>query len=169
MVIITRWIDSWGICFRFCPQVNPTNPTGDYMPINEMMSYIEEQCQPGSTVIVDESMQLWLGPHWREDSLIGQVSPPPVPLSLAVPRVFPLASLALSRFFGVASKGGANSGSLRPQQVGSRGGPSAPLLQLSCPSLVVGPDRSRWGCGVQAVRTGFDYVLLGGRATGYVR
>ncbi len=26
----------------------------------------------GTTVIVDESMQPWVGPHWREDSLIHQ-------------------------------------------------------------------------------------------------
>mmetsp|Transcript_21839 Transcript_21839/g.31693 ORF Transcript_21839/g.31693 Transcript_21839/m.31693 type:complete len:389 (-) Transcript_21839:299-1465(-) len=50
--------------------VNPTNPTGDYMDCPTMMGYIEEQCQEGTTVIVDESMQPWLGPEWREDSLI---------------------------------------------------------------------------------------------------
>ncbi|CAM9677941.1 unnamed protein product, partial [Heterosigma akashiwo] len=52
--------------------VNPTNPTGDYWNKAEAKAYIEEQCEPGTTVIVDESMQPWLGPNWREDSLIGE-------------------------------------------------------------------------------------------------
>jgi hypothetical protein len=37
-----------------------------------MKAYIEKECAPGTTVIVDESMQLWVGPHWRSDSLIHQ-------------------------------------------------------------------------------------------------
>lgn len=52
--------------------VNPTNPTGDYYNVNEMKNYIEEKCCNGCTIIIDESMQPWLGPHWREDSLIHQ-------------------------------------------------------------------------------------------------
>jgi histidinol-phosphate/aromatic aminotransferase/cobyric acid decarboxylase-like protein len=37
-----------------------------------MKAYIEKTCEPGSTVLVDESMQLWYGPNWRDDSLVSQ-------------------------------------------------------------------------------------------------
>jgi hypothetical protein len=37
-----------------------------------MKAYIEGTSAPGTTVIVDESMQPWIGPHWRHDSLIHQ-------------------------------------------------------------------------------------------------
>ncbi|CAM9751600.1 unnamed protein product [Ectocarpus sp. 6 AP-2014] len=52
--------------------VNPTNPTGDYWGVEEMKAFIEGGCDSGTTVIVDESMQPWLGPKWREDSLYSQ-------------------------------------------------------------------------------------------------
>ena len=52
--------------------VNPTNPTGDYMNVEEIKDYIEASVPDGATVVVDESMQLWLGPEWREDSLTSQ-------------------------------------------------------------------------------------------------
>ncbi|DAZ97655.1 TPA: hypothetical protein N0F65_003973 [Lagenidium giganteum] len=52
--------------------VNPTNPTGDYLQVEEMKKYIEEHCPDDHTIIIDESMQPWVGPHWREDSLIHQ-------------------------------------------------------------------------------------------------
>ena len=39
--------------------VNPTNPTGDYMRIEELKSYIQQRCRRGSAVLVDESMQPW--------------------------------------------------------------------------------------------------------------
>ncbi|CAM9566862.1 unnamed protein product [Chrysoparadoxa australica] len=50
--------------------VNPTNPTGDYWSVPEVKAHIETTCAPDTTVIVDESMQPWLGAHWRDDSLI---------------------------------------------------------------------------------------------------
>ncbi|KAG3108051.1 hypothetical protein PI124_g11629 [Phytophthora idaei] len=50
--------------------VNPTNPTGDYMNVDKMKSYIETNCPDNHTIIIDESMQPWVGPKWREDSLI---------------------------------------------------------------------------------------------------
>lgn len=49
--------------------VNPNNPTGGYRRLEEMKRYIEENCEDNSHVIVDESMQPWLGPNWRDDSL----------------------------------------------------------------------------------------------------
>ena len=56
----------------FVSLVNPTNPTGDYMDIQTMRTWIEANVQDGATVTVDESMQLWLGPEWRSDSLVSQ-------------------------------------------------------------------------------------------------
>lgn len=52
--------------------VNPTNPTGDYMRIEALKSYIQARCRRGSCVLVDESMQPWVGEKWREDSLVSQ-------------------------------------------------------------------------------------------------
>lgn len=52
--------------------VNPTNPTGDYLEVEEMKKYIETYCPDNHTIIIDESMQPWVGPHWRQDSLIHQ-------------------------------------------------------------------------------------------------
>lgn len=49
--------------------VNPNNPTGGYRPLREMQKYLEENCADGSHAIVDESMQPWVGPNWREESL----------------------------------------------------------------------------------------------------
>jgi len=50
--------------------INPCNPTGEYKNITELKEYIEKYCKKNSLVIVDESMQLWLGPNFREDSLL---------------------------------------------------------------------------------------------------
>jgi len=50
--------------------INPCNPTGEYRNINELKKYIEKYCKPYSLIIVDESMQLWLGPQFRKDSLL---------------------------------------------------------------------------------------------------
>ena len=56
----------------FC-LVNPTNPTGEYMSVETIKQVIERECRDGPcTVIVDESMQMWLGPEWRQDSLTSQ-------------------------------------------------------------------------------------------------
>ena len=52
--------------------VNPTNPTGDYMRIEELKNYIKKRCRRGTSVLVDESMQPWVGENWREDSLVSQ-------------------------------------------------------------------------------------------------
>jgi histidinol-phosphate/aromatic aminotransferase/cobyric acid decarboxylase-like protein len=52
--------------------VNPNNPTGDYMNIDKLKKYIEKNSKNGSYVVVDESMQMWIGEKWRDDSLIMQ-------------------------------------------------------------------------------------------------
>ncbi|KNC96731.1 uncharacterized protein SPPG_07940 [Spizellomyces punctatus DAOM BR117] len=52
--------------------VNPNNPTGDYMPIEELKSYIETTVADNTVVMVDESMQPWHSPEFRHDSLISQ-------------------------------------------------------------------------------------------------
>lgn len=57
---------------RLTCMVNPTNPTGDYLPVAEMKKFIEDNCGDGSFVVIDESMQPWVGPQWEEDSLVLQ-------------------------------------------------------------------------------------------------
>jgi len=52
--------------------VNPNNPTGSYKPLEDMKHYIENSVHDGSHVLVDESMQPWVGPHWRDDSVLSQ-------------------------------------------------------------------------------------------------
>eukprot|EP00741_Cyanophora_paradoxa_P004719 tig00000826_g4580.t1 len=54
--------------------INPNNPTGEYMNVQEIKAYIEAEAADDSAVLIDESMQLWLGPHWREDSLTSQTA-----------------------------------------------------------------------------------------------
>eukprot|EP01120_Amphizonella_sp_Union-15-10_P013559 TRINITY_DN62_c0_g1_i1.p1 TRINITY_DN62_c0_g1~~TRINITY_DN62_c0_g1_i1.p1 ORF type:complete len:365 (+),score=58.08 TRINITY_DN62_c0_g1_i1:85-1179(+) len=50
--------------------VNPSNPTGDYFPLEKLKAFIEERCSEGSFVMVDESMLPWEGPRWTDQSLI---------------------------------------------------------------------------------------------------
>ncbi|ORX48550.1 PLP-dependent transferase [Hesseltinella vesiculosa] len=52
--------------------VNPCNPTGDYMSIEPLKAWIKANVKTGGTVIVDESMQPWVSPDFRADSLISQ-------------------------------------------------------------------------------------------------
>eukprot|EP00906_Rhabdomonas_costata_P018651 RCo027211 len=52
--------------------INPCNPTGEYLPLEQIKAYIERHASTGCTVMVDESMQPWLGPHWRTESLTSQ-------------------------------------------------------------------------------------------------
>jgi histidinol-phosphate/aromatic aminotransferase/cobyric acid decarboxylase-like protein len=52
--------------------INPNNPTGDYLNIDEMKKYIIDNCEEDTYVVVDESMQMWLGENWRSDSLVSQ-------------------------------------------------------------------------------------------------
>ena len=52
--------------------INPVNPTGHYKNINELKTYIETNAKNGTSIIVDESMQPWVGGEWRNDSLLSQ-------------------------------------------------------------------------------------------------
>ncbi|KAJ3189435.1 hypothetical protein HDU85_003065 [Gaertneriomyces sp. JEL0708] len=52
--------------------VNPNNPTGDYMSIDELKLYIETTVADNTVVMVDESMQPWHSADFRHDSLISQ-------------------------------------------------------------------------------------------------
>ena len=52
--------------------INTNNPTGDYMNIEKMKDYITKYSVKHSYVIVDESMQPWVGSEWRKDSLLSQ-------------------------------------------------------------------------------------------------
>jgi histidinol-phosphate/aromatic aminotransferase/cobyric acid decarboxylase-like protein len=49
--------------------VNPCNPTGDYLERAEAIAWIRANAQAGGVVIVDESMQPWVSPRFREESL----------------------------------------------------------------------------------------------------
>jgi len=53
--------------------INPSNPTGDFLPLVELREYIEKHCAEGSFVMVDESMLPWEGPNWREQSLVSAI------------------------------------------------------------------------------------------------
>jgi histidinol-phosphate/aromatic aminotransferase/cobyric acid decarboxylase-like protein len=58
--------------FSLAAIVNPCNPTGAYRNVKEMKEYLETTCKNNTTVLIDESMQPWIGPHWREDSLVSE-------------------------------------------------------------------------------------------------
>ncbi|KAJ1642166.1 hypothetical protein J3B02_005146 [Coemansia erecta] len=52
--------------------VNPCNPTGDYLDLPELKKWISENTLPGGYVLIDESMQPWHSPQFREHSLTTQ-------------------------------------------------------------------------------------------------
>lgn len=52
--------------------VNPNNPTGTYMHIDELKAYIEKNAVDNSSIMVDESMQIWHSNKFQLDSLISQ-------------------------------------------------------------------------------------------------
>lgn len=54
--------------------INPNNPTGEYLGIEELKAFIEEHNEEGSHVLVDESMQPWNSEDWRADSLVSQTA-----------------------------------------------------------------------------------------------
>ncbi|KAJ3078674.1 hypothetical protein HK102_004320 [Quaeritorhiza haematococci] len=54
--------------------VNPNNPTGDYMSLDEIKQYIADEIPDNSVVMVDESMQPWHSPSFRSDSLVSDPS-----------------------------------------------------------------------------------------------
>ncbi|CAD7959074.1 unnamed protein product [Amoebophrya sp. A25] len=81
--------------WRMLAVINPCNPTGAYMGIEELKAYIYRSVEANlpsldrtledaseiseqhhddlsCCVLVDESMQLWRGSCWREDSLVSQ-------------------------------------------------------------------------------------------------
>jgi histidinol-phosphate/aromatic aminotransferase/cobyric acid decarboxylase-like protein len=51
--------------------VNPCNPTGEYLPLPKMLNLINS-CKDNSTIIIDESMQIWLNENFRQDSMLSQ-------------------------------------------------------------------------------------------------
>ncbi|KAG5456216.1 MAG: pyridoxal phosphate-dependent transferase [Olpidium bornovanus] len=53
--------------------VNPCNPTGDYMPLRAVKEWIEKNVADGAVAVVDESMQPWHSPQFRDDSLTSAV------------------------------------------------------------------------------------------------
>ncbi|KAJ2841195.1 hypothetical protein GGI22_007999, partial [Coemansia erecta] len=52
--------------------VNPCNPTGDYLDLPELKQWIDDNALPGGYVLIDESMQPWHSPEFRDHSLISQ-------------------------------------------------------------------------------------------------
>eukprot|EP00735_Rhodelphis_limneticus_P009108 TRINITY_DN2543_c0_g1::TRINITY_DN2543_c0_g1_i1::g.19474::m.19474 TRINITY_DN2543_c0_g1::TRINITY_DN2543_c0_g1_i1::g.19474 ORF type:complete len:391 (-),score=86.23,sp/Q8R5U4/COBD_CALS4/26.26/3e-16,Aminotran_1_2/PF00155.16/3.8e-08,YjbR/PF04237.8/0.1 TRINITY_DN2543_c0_g1_i1:392-1513(-) len=50
--------------------INPCNPTGEWRDLEDMKAFILERCTPGTVLLVDESMQPWIGPDWRDHSLL---------------------------------------------------------------------------------------------------
>ncbi|KAJ1842262.1 hypothetical protein LPJ70_003892, partial [Coemansia sp. RSA 2708] len=52
--------------------VNPCNPTGDYLELPELKSWIAANVRDGGYVLIDESMQPWHSPQFREHSLLSQ-------------------------------------------------------------------------------------------------
>ncbi len=52
--------------------INPNNPTGTYLNINQLKKFILENTVENSIVLVDESMQIWEGEKWTNNSLILQ-------------------------------------------------------------------------------------------------
>jgi len=58
--------------FALIAIVNPCNPTGIYRKVDEMKAHVEETCTDHTTVLIDESMQPWVGPQWREDSIVNE-------------------------------------------------------------------------------------------------
>ncbi|KAJ1936460.1 hypothetical protein FBU59_005044 [Linderina macrospora] len=49
--------------------VNPCNPTGDYLELAEVEQWILDNVLPGGHVLIDESMQPWHSPEFRDHSL----------------------------------------------------------------------------------------------------
>jgi len=47
-----------------------SNPSGDFMPLEEMKTYILTRAANNSFVLVDESMLPWYGPDWLSASLL---------------------------------------------------------------------------------------------------
>ena len=52
--------------------INPSNPTGDWMRLGDLKKFIESSCRDKSTVMVDESMLMWYGENWKEESLLSE-------------------------------------------------------------------------------------------------
>ncbi|KAJ2794795.1 hypothetical protein H4R21_005359 [Coemansia helicoidea] len=52
--------------------VNPCNPTGDYLDLPDLKSWIAANVRPGGYVVIDESMQPWHSPEFRAHSLTSQ-------------------------------------------------------------------------------------------------
>jgi len=53
--------------------INPSNPTGAFLPWNDMVAFCETSVPDNSTLIVDESMLFWYGADWLDHSMLGHV------------------------------------------------------------------------------------------------
>ncbi|PVU86621.1 hypothetical protein BB561_006640 [Smittium simulii] len=52
--------------------VNPCNPTGDYLNVQQQLEWIEKNVIDGGFVLLDESMQIWHSSQFREFSLLSK-------------------------------------------------------------------------------------------------
>lgn len=50
--------------------VNPSNPTGDFMPLAQLKQWIEATADDDSFVLIDESMLPWHSADWKSESLL---------------------------------------------------------------------------------------------------
>jgi cytidyltransferase-like protein len=53
--------------------INPSNPTGTFLPWEEMVGFCEKSVPDNATLIVDESMLFWYGESWLDHSMLGHV------------------------------------------------------------------------------------------------
>jgi len=51
--------------------VNPCNPTGEYIKTDVLMDTISK-CKPNTIVLIDESMQIWIGRDFRTKSILNE-------------------------------------------------------------------------------------------------
>ena len=48
--------------------INPNNPSGDFLPFDEAIRFVDQYVPDDSYLIVDESMLFWQGPDWKSHS-----------------------------------------------------------------------------------------------------
>ena len=53
---------------RLTVMINPNNPTGDFLPFDEAIRFVDQYVPDNSYLIVDESMLFWQGPDWKSHS-----------------------------------------------------------------------------------------------------
>ncbi|PVU98511.1 hypothetical protein BB560_005656 [Smittium megazygosporum] len=52
--------------------VNPCNPTGDYLTVEQQLSWIQDNVSDNGFVLLDESMQIWHSSNFHDASLLSK-------------------------------------------------------------------------------------------------